>query len=147
MNIFQSNDGDTRLKLWFDFREEIKGLNMRDKCIAVDNWWQAAPLINHHLHPADIENWPNPWELLTENSYCTIARGLGMCYTLAFTGVKNVNMVEAKNRVGEEVVLVLVDNSKYILNYWPNTVISNTLDEFEVTKKIKIENILTKYNN
>lgn len=110
----------------------------------VDKWWQTAPLVNHYLHPHDIDNWPNPWELLSENNYCEVARALGMCYTLLLLGRNDIELVLAKNDSNEDVVLVLVDNAKYILNYWPDTVISNTLKDFKVTESLDINKIKQK---
>ena len=67
-----------------------------------------------------------------------------MCYTLLLLGIKNIDLVLAKNDNNEDVVLVLVDNAKYILNYWPNTVISNTLKDFKVVDKLDITKITEK---
>ena len=143
MNIFQSTY-EVRLQDWFQLRQSVNNLSTQEKCIAIDNWWQHAPLVNHYLHPHDIDNWPNPWELLSENTYCEVARALGICYTLLLLGIKDIDLVLAKNDNNEDVVLVLVDNAKYILNYWPNTVISNTLKDFKVVDKLDITKITDK---
>lgn len=143
MNIFQSTY-EARLQDWFQLRESVAKLSLQEQCVIIDKWWQRAPLVNHYLHPYDIDNWPNPWELLSENTYCEVARALGMCYTLLLLGINDVEMVLAKNDTSEDVVLVLVDNAKYILNYWPDTVISNTLKDFKVVDKLDITKIIDK---
>ena len=143
MNIFQSTY-DTRLQSWYSLRSQLQNLTLSEQCILVDNWWQKAPLVTHYLHQSEISAWPGPWELLVENTYCTIARALGMCYTLLLIGITDIELVLAKNNMGDDVVLVLVDNAKYILNYWPNTVISNSLTEFTITKKLDITTITEK---
>lgn len=143
MNVFQLNY-DTRLRSWYDLRAEIEGTLIQNKVVEIDNWWQKAPLVNHHLHIQDSKNWPGPWDLLVENTYCTVARALGMCYTLLLVGVDDVEMVEATDRMGEDLVLVLVDNAKYVLNYWPDTVLSNNLNDFTIKRQIDISNIKTK---
>ena len=94
-----------------------------------------------------MDNWPDPWELLSENTYCEVARALGMCYTLMLIGVKDIELVLATNETAEDVVLVLVDNAKYIMNYWPNTVISNSLKDFKVVNKLDLETIIKKIGN
>jgi hypothetical protein len=111
------------------------------QCIEIDSWWQKAPLINHYLHPIDLPIWPGPWELLVENTYCTLARGLGMCYTLILMNITNIEYVLAKDLEDSEIPLVLVDNAKYILNYWPDTVISNNLQDFKIVSKLDIKTI------
>jgi len=146
MNIFQSTY-EARLQDWFQLRKSVINLPIEQQCITIDNWWQQAPLVTHHLHPYDIENWPDPWELLSENTYCEVARALGMCYTLHLVGVTNIELVLATNEIAEDVVLVLVDNAKYIMNYWPNTVISNSLKDFKVVNKLDLETIIKKIGN
>ena len=143
MNIFQSTY-EARLQAWFQLRQSVTSLPIEQQCVTIDEWWQHAPLVNHHLHPHDISNWPDPWELLSENTYCEVARALGMCYTLHLIGVNDIELVLARNDTAEDVVLVLVDNAKYILNYWPNTVISNKLKDFKVVDHLDIKKIKDK---
>jgi hypothetical protein len=143
MNIFQSTY-EARLQDWFQLRTSVTSLPIEQQCIAIDEWWQDAPLVTHHLHPQDIDNWPDPWELLSENTYCEVARALGMCYTLHLIGITDIELVLARNNTAEDVVLVLVDNAKYIMNYWPDTVISNTLKDFKVVQKLDLQTIITK---
>lgn len=146
MNIFQSSY-EARLQDWFQLRESVINLPLEQQCITIDQWWQRAPLITHHIHPYDMDNWPDPWELLSENTYCEVARALGMCYTLLLIGIKDIELVLATNETSEDVVLVLVDNAKYIMNYWPNTVISNSLKDFKVVNKLDLETIIKKIGN
>jgi hypothetical protein len=143
MNVFQLKY-DARLRSWYELRTTLANSDIKTKCIEIDKWWQYAPLVNHHLHPHDIDNWPNPWELLSENTYCEVARALGMCYTLYLIGITDIELVLARNNTGEDVVLVLVDDAKYILNYWPNTVISNSLKDFKVVDRLDIKKIKDK---
>ena len=143
MNIFQSTY-EARLQDWFQLRTSVTSLPIEQQCITIDKWWQDAPLVTHHLHPQDVDNWPDPWELLSENTYCEVARALGMCYTLHLIGITDIELVLARNNTAEDVVLVLVDNAKYILNYWPDTVISNTLKDFKVVDHLDIKKIKDK---
>ena len=143
MNIFQSTY-EARLQDWFQLRTSVTSLPIEQQCIIIDKWWQDAPLVTHHLHPQDIDNWPDPWELLSENTYCEVARALGMCYTLLLIGITDIELVLARNNTAEDVVLVLVDNAKYIMNYWPDTVISNTLKDFKVVQQLDLQTIIKK---
>jgi len=143
MNVFQLNY-DARLRSWYELRAEIDGTLTQNKAIEIDAWWQNAPLVNHYLHALDNQTWPGPWDLLVENTYCTLARAIGMCYTLLLVGVDDIELVEATDNAGEDVILVLVDNAKYVLNYWPDTAISNTLNDFTIKRKIDISNLRKK---
>jgi hypothetical protein len=143
MNIFQLSY-EIRLKAWHDLKESVIDLPLLEKCIQIDDFWQKTPLVNHYLHTFDIDNWPNPWELLVENQYCYVARALGICYTLHMIGEKKFELVEAVDNMGNDVVLVLVDDAKYILNYWPNTVVNNCLQDFTITRSINLNRLLEK---
>ena len=143
VNVFQLNY-DTRLRAWYDLRTKVEKLDTQTKCLEIDSWWQQAPLVNHHLHPTDIQNWPGPWDLLVDNTYCTMARGLGMYYTLALVGVKAIDFVLGKDDNDEDVSLVMVDNAKYILNYYPETALSNTLAEFKIVTHLKLDDVAKK---
>lgn len=142
-NQFQNNH-DIIFKNWYRLRLSLENVDLSKKCIEIDNWWQQAPLVNHYLHSDFVKEWPNPWELIFENHYCKIARGLGMFYTLYLLGVETLEFVEAKDYNNEDVCLVLVDNAKYILNYWPNTVVNNCLTDFKIVKHIDTLPIITK---
>jgi hypothetical protein len=140
INVFQLNF-EARLRSWHDLRKSLENADLKTKCLEIDKWWQSAPLVNHHLHPFDVDNWPNPWDLINDNTYCNIARGLGMIYTLLLTGVYDIDFCTVTDDNSEEFALVLVDNAKYVLNYWPDTVLSNNLKDFKVVSKLKIEQI------
>ena len=139
-NVFQLNY-EARLKSWYDLRKSLDDKDIKTSCLAIDNWWQKTPLVNHYLHPHDIDNWPGPWELLVENNYCQISRGLGMVYTLQLVGIKDIDFCLAIDDNSEQCALVMVDNAKYILNYYPDTVISNSLNDFKVTGHIDVTKI------
>ena len=143
MNTFQLNY-EARLKNWYELRAELKDKKIEEIVVKVDEFWQRCPIMNHYLHPVDIDTWPDPWELISDNSYCVYARALGMIYTLLLLGVDTIDLVEAKDDNSEDIVLVLVDNAKYILNYWPNTIVNNCLQDFKIVKHLDITPIIRK---
>jgi len=142
MNAFQL-DFQTRLKEWHSLRNSLAGADIKDICIEVDRFWQQSPIMNHYLHPVDIPTWPDPWQLLNDNLYCPYARALGMMYTLIMLGIKDVDLVRATDYNSIDVVLVLVEN-KFVLSYWPNTIESNKITDFEIKKVINIKPLIDK---
>ena len=44
----------------------------------------------------------------------------------------------------EHVVLVLVDGAKYVLNYWPDSVLNINLSNFTIVKNISISSLKKK---
>ncbi len=127
-----------RLKSWASLRSQISIIDINDKCVAVDKFWQRTPSINHYLHPDFVKDWPDPWTLLYDNLYCSYARALGIFYSLVMTDTKTIEIVEAKDDNSNEVVLVLVDNAKYVLNYWPDTVVNNHINDFAIIRTLDI---------
>jgi hypothetical protein len=94
-----------------------------------------------------VVDWPTPWELINDNEYCIYGRGLGIIYTLMLLGINNIDFVEAIDYNKENVVLVLVDNAKYVMNYWPDSVLNISLADFTVTKNINISSLKQKIGN
>lgn len=143
MNPFQ-NTYTERLRSWAELRQKISNMPIEQACVEVDRWWQQVPLVTNHLHWSDTANWMDPWDMLSENTYCLLTRAIGICYTLVMSRTSDVRLVNATDEQCEEHYLVLVDNSKYVLNYWPNSVLSTTLEEFSIIRDISIIPILNK---
>ena len=143
INVFQLNY-DSRLKSWYELRKSIEKADVATKCVEIDKWWQHAPLVTHYLHPKDKQEWPGPWDLLVDNQYCNIARGLGMIYTLLLSGIEDIDFCIALDDNSEEVAIVIVDRVKYVLNYWPDSVLNINLQDFKVVQTIDITDIKTK---
>lgn len=143
INIFQL-DYKSRLQAWYDLRNQLKSADVKTICSEVDKFWQQAPLVNHYLHPIDITNWPGPWELIHDNTYCYIARGLGMYYTLVMLGITDIDFCLALDDNKENVAIVLVDHAKYIMNYWPDMVLNTNLTSFSITDKLDISKLTNK---
>lgn len=143
MNVFQSSY-EQRLRDWRQLRTHIATLPLEQCCVEVDRWWQQVPFVNHHLAWNDTQNWPDPWTLLSENTYCLLTRAVGMCYTLLMNDITDVELVQATDELCEEHYLVLVDNAKYVMNYWPNSVLSTRLADFKVLNSKSLESIKTK---
>lgn len=131
-------DYDARLKAWSELRARLQGSPTQTRCIEIDKFWQSVPIQTYYLHTDYINDWPTPWELISDNLYCNYARALGMIYTLLLTGTEKVELVNAKDDNSNEVVLVLVDNAKYVLNYWPGTVVNNQIIDFQIIKTLDI---------
>lgn len=142
INVFQ-NTYDTRLKSWYQLRQSLENSDLKIKCIEIDKYWQKAPMVNHYLHFDFINEWPNPWELIYDNNYCTIARALGITYTLLLLGINDIEFAEATDYNSESVVLVLVEKN-YVLNYWPNTVEFNKISDFTLKSYISTDSLRTK---
>jgi hypothetical protein len=137
-------DYETRLRSWVNLRIELESIAITSQCVRIDDFWQKVPLQNHYLHTDYIKDWPTPWELLNDNTYCYYTRALGMIYTLLLLGKKDIELLDAIDDNNNEVVLVLVDNRKYVLNYWPGTVVNNNIIDFTIKKSLDISPLYNK---
>jgi hypothetical protein len=133
-----------RLTAWADLRAQAASLPLETALTAVNTWWFQTPWRPYHLHWDDQESWPDPWQLLDDNIYCNYSRALGMIYTLSLLGITDIDLVDATDYNSVDVVLVLVDRAKYVMNYWPGTVVNNKLGDFTITRKYDITPIIQK---
>jgi len=118
---------DARLASWTFLREQCQNLPVESALARINDWWFRAPWQPYYLHWDDQLSWPDPWQLLSDNVYCEVARGLGILYTI--TLLDRADMAPAQlvlTDAGHN--LVLVAKEKYILN-WNATSIVNTIQE------------------
>lgn len=47
--------------------------------------WAYAPFVSTYLDPLDAGSWPDPWQLIIDSKYDSLAIALGMLYTLNLT--------------------------------------------------------------
>jgi hypothetical protein len=139
-NIFLL-DYFTRLKLWAELRTKLQDLPIKEQCVEIDRFWQDVPVVNHYLHADYMKDWPDPWQLLSDNTYCYYGRALGMIYTLLLLGNKDIELLDAIDDNSNSVVLVSVDSAKYLLNYWPDTVLNIRVMDFDIKKTYDINTL------
>jgi hypothetical protein len=111
-----------RLVSWSNLRRQCETLATESALTAINSWWFDTPWTPYHLHWDDRTNWPDPWQLLDDNIYCGLARGLGIMYTIAL-----LEREDLQDAVLVEVAsdnLVLVSKEKYILNWDRDTVVN-----------------------
>ena len=112
-----------RLTAWADLRAQAASLPLETALEAINTWWFQTPWRPYHLHWDDQDTWPDPWQLLDDNIYCGLARGLGIMYTIAMIDREDIQHAELVEADGDN--LVLINQSKYILN-WDASSIVNT---------------------
>ena len=135
---------DRRLTAWYKLRESVRVLPSQDALFKINAWWFDAPWQPYYLHWDDQATWPDPWQLLSDNVYCEVARGLGILYTI--TLLDRADLASASlvlTASGHN--LVLVEQTKYILNWNSDTVV-NTNQEVEVLRQLTQQQIHKKYN-
>ena len=133
----------SRLASWNDLREQASKLAPEDALYAINNWWFQTPWKPYYLHWDDQHEWPDPWELLNDNIYCDVARGLGILYTISMLNhdeIASADLVLTED--GRN--LVLINKELYILNWESGTVV-NTHQAVKVKKKLTQEQVKKQY--
>ena len=106
---------EQRLEAWNSLRDRVRDLPVPEALEEINIWWQQTPWRAYHLHWDDRQDWPDPWQLLSDNIYCDLARGLGILYTI--TVLDRDDMQDAELIETEQGNLVQLDGGKYILNW------------------------------
>jgi hypothetical protein len=120
-------------------REHAQNLPLESALTTINCWWFNSPWQPYYLHWDDQTAWPNPWQLLSDNIYCEVARGLGILYTI--TLLDRADMMPASlilTRSGSN--LVQVSKEKYILN-WEADCVVNTNQEETIHRQYQQEKI------
>ena len=124
-----------RLTAWSALRSQVQDMELESALTAVNAWWHQTPWKPYYLHWDDHPRWPDPWQLLSDDVYCPVAKGLGILYTISM--LDRADMVDAELVLTEEGDnLVLVQETKYILNWSPDSVV-NTFQEVKIVRQLK----------
>ena len=122
-----------RLESWNLLRDRCQNLPIESALDEINRWWFHAPWRPYYLHWDDQPTWPDPWQLLSDNVYCDLARGLGIVYTISM--LDRADMADATLVLIEnDGNLVQVAKEKYILNWKPDSIV-NTFQEVKIKKK------------
>jgi hypothetical protein len=123
----------SRLETWNLLRDQCQNLPVESALETINQWWFRTPWCPYYLHWDDQHTWPDPWQLLSDNVYCELARGLGILYTI--TLLERADMAPASLVLTEEGYnLVLVAKEKYILNWEPDKIV-NTFQAIKIKRQ------------
>ena len=136
-------DFATRLEAWNNLRTQTQNLSVESTLATINNWWFNVPWKPYYLHWDDQQTWPDPWQLLSDNYYCDLARALGILYTISL--LDRADMADARLVLTEDGSnLVLVAKEKYILN-WDRDTIVNTNQAVKIKKQYTQEEVKKQY--
>ena len=128
-----------RLSSWVALREQCQDLDIIHSLELINSWWHQTPWKPYYLHWDDQPTWPDPWQLLDDNLFCSLARGLGIMYTCAMLDrldLQDVLLIETDSDN-----LVLIDQGKYILNWDPTSIVNITLKGLKPRHSVSLETI------
>ena len=122
-----------RLASWNLLRDQCQNLSAQSALENINAWWFRAPWRPYYLHWDDQATWPDPWQLLSDDIYCELARGLGILYTITLLDRADLAPAELV-LTQDDVNLVQVAKEKYILNWAADTVV-NTIQATTIKRQ------------
>ena len=131
-----------RLESWTALRQRCADISPESALTEINQWWFGAPWCAYHLHWDERQDWPDPWQLLSDNIYCPVARGLGIMYTIAMLDRKDLQDCCMVEHFGDN--LVLVTGEKYILNWDPDQIVNISLGTSNRQRRVSQEEIKQK---
>jgi hypothetical protein len=132
-----------RLASWADLKEFSSTADLETALNTIDAWWKKSPWQPYYLHWDDQKDWPDPWQLLSDNVFCGLARGLGILYTIAIIDRPDLQDACLVEVGGDN--LVLVHGGKYILN-WDGQAELNTSPSTRTQRRLAQSQIKQHYN-
>jgi hypothetical protein len=131
-----------RLESWSNLRQQVQTLPVPQALESINRWWFQTPWRAYHLHWDDQPTWPDPWQLLDDNIYCSLARALGIMYTIAM--LERDDMQDAVlAEIGSD-NLVLVSGKKYILNWDVDEIVNINLEATKMSHSVTLYQIQQK---
>ena len=124
-----------RLGSWNLLRNRCQNLPVKSALDEINRWWFQTPWRPYYLHWDDQATWPDPWQLLSDDVYCDLARGLGIVYTITLLDRADMAPIDlVLTEAGDN--LVQVAKEKYILN-WKNDSILNNKPKAKTIRRLK----------
>ena len=137
---------EDRLVTWFDLRNS--SLNDQEFLIEVNDFWQFAPEVKPTFDWREIQNWPDPWDLIREDDQSDLARALGIVYTIILSDrshlVEATTLSLCSDTAVLETNLVIVEQGKYVLNWAPRDIVNINLRQLSVIRSISAVEFVSK---
>lgn len=130
---------EDRLRDWNLLRQECQDASIPDALLKINDWWMRAPLSTQHIAWEDWKEWPTPWDLLLDNTWCELTRGIGIVYTLGLVfgdDFETTYLVDSN-----EGILVVVGPDKYFLNYCFGDLDAIELDHLKTIRSINAKKL------
>ena len=110
-----------RISRWREFRNSLNDMSTEQALQATVDFWQSCPFAPYYLDASTPAEWPNPWELISENYYCDLAKCLGILYTVMLS--KHGDQLDPELRVYVNprtrltYHLAVFGQGKYVINF------------------------------
>ena len=120
------------------FRKYIDNLKFEDAVSLTQKNWESGPRVNKlHFNIAEVNDWPTPWDLFSQQTFCKNSQALGIFYTLIMSDHAkdhDIQLAVIDDVVRGECIALVVDNC-----YPHNWSISNMIKKEDVKVKMGVD--------
>ena len=116
-----------RILKWREWRNSLTQLSLNDCLNEVAITWAKAPVVNHYFTPDNINEWPDPWNLINDNIYCDLSIALGMFYSIVLCDNPHIPdnvRIEIYESTDGWINLCSIGDGLYMLNWSPRSVLN-----------------------
>jgi hypothetical protein len=140
--MFKLSTSD-RLSRWKTFRLHISNLSLDEAITETQELWDKCPFCPFYLEVEKPESWPEPWQLLTDNYYCDVAKCLGIVYTLYFS--QHLNKIDPEIRVYYDSKTRYSYNVAYLCSgkYVLNLIAGEIVNKEHISQDLKLKHRYT----
>jgi len=141
--IWSDIQPDERLRLWKDVRSKIDNHLIDYQLNEIARFCAEMPFGARTLDYYTPENWPSPWEILYNGTWCTNSISLLIFYTFTLlpTYTKNIELLLVEDST-DRYLLPFIDD-RFILNYELGHITKwcHIKDNFKIINRYSRENI------
>jgi hypothetical protein len=132
-----------RLSEWKSIRNKLSQAELSIAINKTQELWQCCPFTPFYLDPEKPHDWPDPWQLITENYYCDLAKCLGIIYTLHLTTHKDQLFPELRTYIDSDTRhyyhVAYLCHGKYVLNLVEGEVVNKE----HINQRLKLKHLYT----
>lgn len=134
--IWYTLSSDERLHLWKKFRDDITTMSREEQLTEVAKFCSKTPMGPRTLDYYSPAEWPTPWEILYNDSFCVSSVSLLMFYTLILLPAPH-NVELLLVQYGHKIHLLPIIDNQFILNFELGHVsnYADIHDNFEVLQR------------
>jgi len=120
---------EDRIISWRKYRQLLNVMNLPEVVADVANVWSNCPCLKQNaINQFDFASWPDPWQLMTKNAFCSMSQILGAFYTMRLTEHDHNDMaIEIFDDLFGSQYQITVNNGKHIINLRDKKTVNTSL--------------------
>lgn len=131
---------DYRILYWREWRESLQEKDKLEILQEIATTWAQVPTGSQIIAQDTFDDWPNPWQLISDNYYCDLSIALGMCYSILLLDnyqdlYEDISLNIYKHN-DNWVNLSSINRGKYVLNWSVGEIVN--IEHIAKTHKLQL---------